>query len=194
MKSLLRISVLVAASVLGGCAVVSKVETGEAVIKDKLAVQVVTPWNKFNRGMGDNTPTWTVEGIAVDALQFYVGVKNDELLAPTPTDRKGVEPVAFKSNMQPSEVVALYQKLFTRDGSSFTLNKIEPTDFIGMRGFRFEYAMVRKVDDVRLSGVAYGAVRNGELFLINYTAPRLAFFPKHIQQVEALVKSARVKG
>jgi hypothetical protein len=194
MKAFLRISVLLAASVLGGCAVVSKVDVGEAVVKGKLAVQVVTPWNKFERGMADNTPTWTVEGIAVDALQFYVGIKNDELLAPTPTDRKGVEPVAFKSSMQPSEVVALYQKLWTRDGSSFTLNKIEPADFIGMRGFRFEYAMVRKVDDVRLNGVAYGAVRNGELFLINYTAPRLAFFPRHIQQVEALVKSARVKG
>ena len=64
----------------------------------------------------------------------------------------------------------------------------------GTRGFRFEYSLTRKVDDVRLRGVAYGAVRNGELFVINYSAPRLAFFPKYAAQVEALAKTAKVKG
>ena len=76
-------AVLVA--ILCGCAAVSKVEKGEAVIKNRLAVQVVEPWNQFERGLADNTPTWTHEGITVDALQFYVGVKDGELLAPTPT-------------------------------------------------------------------------------------------------------------
>ena len=68
------------------------------------------------------------------------------------------------------------------------------TEFVGARGFRIEYSMVRKLDEVRLRGVAFGAVRNGELFLINYSAPRLAFYPKHAAGVEALARSAKVKG
>lgn len=194
MKTKLRIVSLILAALISGCAVVTKVETGEAVVKNRLTVQVSTPWNKFERGLGDNTPTWTVDGITVDALQFYVGVKDGELIAPTPTGGKGIEPLIFKAAMQPGDVVALFQGLLTRDGSAFALDKLEPAEFVGSRGFRFEYSLIRKVDDVRMRGVAYGAVRSGELFVINYSAPRLAFFPRHSAQVEVLAKSARVKS
>jgi len=194
MNTALRLSALTLAVVLAGCAAVSKVNTGETVIKNRLAVNVATAWNQFERGQADNTPTWTVEGVTVDALQFYVGIKSGELIAPTPSNRKGVAPLVFRADMQPAEVVALYQGLLTRDGSSFTLDKLEPAEFVATPGFRFEYSLTRKVDDVRLRGVAYAAVRNGELFVINYSAPRLAFFPKYIEKVETLAKSARVRG
>jgi hypothetical protein len=121
-------------------------------------------------------------------------VKDGELLAPTPTGRKGIEPLTFRAAMQPADVMVLLQSLLTRDGSSFSLDRLEATDFVGTRGFRIEYSMVRKLDEVHLRGVAFGAVRNGELFLINYSAPRLAFYPKHAAGVEALARSAKVKG
>ena len=179
---------------LAGCAAVSKVDNGEALVRSRLSVQVTEPWNQFERGLADNTPTWTHEGITVDTLQFYVGVKDGELLAPTPTGRKGIEPLTFRSAMQPADVMTLLQSLLTRDGSSFSLDRLEATEFVGARGFRIEYSMVRKLDEVRLRGVAFGAVRNGELFLFNYSAPRLAFYPKHAAGVEALARSAKVKG
>lgn len=185
---------LLAATLAGCAAVVSKVDSGEALVRNRLVVQVVEPWNQFERGLADNTPTWTHEGITVDALQFYVGVKDGELLAPTPSGRKSVEPLTFRAAMQPADVMALLQSLLTRDGSSFSLDRLEATEFVGTRGFRIEYSMVRKLDEVRLRGVAFGAVRNGELFLINYSAPRLAFYPKHAAGVEALARSAKVKG
>ncbi|CAG1016557.1 hypothetical protein BURC_01388 [Burkholderiaceae bacterium] len=189
-----RLSLLLAALVIAGCANVTKVDTGEALVRNRLAVTVASPWNQFERGLSDNTPTWTIEGITVDALQFYVGIKDGEAIAPAPAGDNKLLPLTFKSSMQPADVVALYQGLFTRDGSSFTLEKLEPAEFVGTRGFRFEYSLTRKVDDVRLRGVAYGAVRQGELFVINYSAPRLAFYPKYVGQVEALAKTARVKG
>jgi hypothetical protein len=187
------LAVLLAAT-LAGCAAVSKVDKGEALIRSRLTVQVTEPWNQFERGLADNTPTWTHEGITVDTLQFYVGVKDGELLAPTPTGRKGIEPLTFRAAMQPADVMTLLQSLLTRDGSSFSLDRLEATEFVGARGFRIEYSMVRKLDEVRLRGVAFGAVRSGELFLINYSAPRLAFYPKHAAGVEALARSAKVKG
>lgn len=178
---------------VAGCASVSKVETGETVIRERLAVQVETPWNRFERGQADNVTTWTVEGITVDALRFYVGVQDGQPIAPTPSGSK-TAPLTFTKSMQPAEVVALYQSMLTRDGSSFTLDRIEATEFVGSKGFRFDYSLVRKVDDVRLRGVVWAAIRNGELFAIQYSAPRLAFYPKHIAKVEAIARSARVKG
>ena len=189
-----RSLVALLAVVVAGCAAVSKVDSGEALIRNRLVVQVANPWNQFERGLADDTPTWTHEGITVDALQFYVGVRDGALLAPTPSGRKGVEPLTFRASMQPADVMALLQSLLTRDGSSFSLDRLEATEFVGARGFRIEYSMVRKLDEVRLRGVAFGAIRNGELFLINYSAPRLAFFPKHAAEVEALARSAKVRS
>ena len=194
MTSRARIAALLLVLALAGCAAVSKVETGEVLVQNRLSVQVTSPWNRFERGLAGGTTTWTVEGLFVDALQFYVGIKDGELIAPTPGGRKDVQPLTFKASMRPAEVVALYQNLLTRDGSSFTLDRIEATEFVASPGFRFEYSLVRKDDEVRLRGVAWGAVRNGELFLINYSAPRLAFFPKRAAEVEAIARSARVKG
>jgi hypothetical protein len=139
-------------------------------------------------------PTWTQDGVTVDTLRFYVALKDGELIAPTPSEPKGQAALAFKSTMQTGEVVALFEGLYSRGGSSFTLDKVEPAPFAGGTGFRFEFSSIRKADDVRLRGIAWGAVRNGELWLISYTAPRLAFFPRGLGSAEAIAKSARVKG
>ena len=181
-------------STLVGCATVTKMESGEQVINQRLLVNLSGPWNQFDQGIGGRT-SWTIDGFAVDLLQFYVGIKNGEVVRRVPTSSgREQRPVTFRSGMQPHEIVAMYQTVATADGSSFRLQKLEPADFVGVRGFRFEFEVVRKFDEVRLSGVGYGAVRNGELFAITYTAPRLGFFQRYAAQVESMAKSARVRS
>jgi hypothetical protein len=99
----------------------------------------------------------------------------------------------FRSTMQPDEIAALFEGMLTRDGSSYKLVKLEPAIFGGHKGFRFEFSLIRKYDNVQLSGVGYGAVSKGELFAIVYMAPRLAFFARHAASVENMARSARVK-
>ncbi len=178
---------------LAGCAQVSHVASGDITLKERLVVTVDKPWNQFERGMGDNTPTWTQDGITVDTLRFYVGLKDGALIAPTPSEPKGQKPLAFKSTMQASDVVGLFEGLYARGGSTFQLDKVAPVSFAGGPGFRFEFSGIRKEDDVRLRGIGWGTVRNGELFAITYTAPRLAFFDRHLSSAEAIAKSARVR-
>lgn len=196
LSSAVTAAVLAAATVavLAGCAQVTAVATGETVVADRLVVQVPTPWNQFASGLGDNRPTWTLEGVAVDALRFYVGIKDGELIAPTPGSPSGVRPLAFKSTMGTTEIVDLFQALWTRDGSVFTLDRVGPAEFAGGPGFRFEYTLVRKQDEVRLGGVAWGTVRDGQLHLVVYTAPRLGFFARGLPGAEAVVKSVRLRG
>jgi hypothetical protein len=176
-----------------GCAQVSHVATGDVVIKERLTVKVDKAWNQFGSGFGENVPTWTQDGFTVDALRFYVGMKDGDLLAPTPSEPKGTKALAFKSTMQTADIVALFEGLYSRGGSSFTLDRVEPQAFAGGSGFRFEFSSVRKFDDVRLKGIAWGTVRNGELTVITYTAPRLAFFDRHVKSAEAIAGSARLR-
>jgi len=96
--------------------------------------------------------------------------------------------------MQPDEIVALFEGMLTRDGSEFKLVKLEPAVFGGVKGFRFEYAVTRKTDNVVLLGIGYSAVSKGELFALVYQAPRLTFFSRHKHRVEQIARSARVKA
>lgn len=182
-----------AALLAAGCAQVSHVASGDVTLKDRLVVTVDKPWNQFEGGLNDGVPTWTQDGFTVDALRFYVGLKDGALLAPTPSEPKGSKPLAFKAGMQPTEVVALFESLYSRDGSSFTLDRLTPQPFAGQPGFRFEFSSVRKTDEVPLKGIGWGSVRGGELFVVTYTAPRLSFFDRHVASAEAIVKSARIR-
>ena len=178
---------------LAGCAQVSKVATGEVTVQERLSVTLERPWNQFEGAQGDGVPTWTQEGITVDTLKFYVGLKNGGLLAPTPTEPKGQAPLEFKSTMRTGEIVALFERLYSREGSTFTLDRVGPDTFADTPGFSFEFSSIRKGDDVRLRGVGWGAVHNGELFAITYTAPRLAFFPNGVASAESIARSARIR-
>lgn len=187
------LAAVAATLLIAGCAQVSHVATGEVTLKNRLVVTVDKPWNQFERGLDDATPTWTQDGITVDALRFYAGLKDGDLLAPTPAGAKAVKPLAFRASMQTAELVSLFEGLYARDGSTFTLQRVAPHPFAGGDGFRFEFASIRKNDEVHLSGVGWGAIRGGELFAITYTAPRLSFFARHLGSAEAIVKSARVR-
>jgi hypothetical protein len=177
-----------------GCAQVSQVSSGDVTLKGRLTVTLDQPWNQFENTFGEATPTWTQDGVTVDALKFYVGLKDGDLIATTPAEPKGQKPLAFKSTMQASDVVSLFEGLYSRGGSSFALERVSPHPFIGQQGFRFEFSSIRKSDEVRLRGVGWGAVRNGELFVVTYTAPRLVFFARNHVSAEAIANSARVRG
>lgn len=177
---------------LAGCASVSKVDTGEQAIGERMLVTLDGAWNHVSApGMGP-AQVWTMEGLPVDQLLVYSGIKNEELVhAAGGGNQKNF---AFRSSMQPDEVVAMFEGMLTRDGSQFRLLKLEPAAFGGEKGFRFEYSVIRRVDNAVLSGVGFGAVSKGELFALLYVAPRLAFFPRHRPRVEQIARSARLKS
>ena len=159
-----------------------------------MAVTIDSSWNQFNPAHPTPSTLWTIDGITVDSLRFYAGLKDGEVIEPNTVHAKDARPLMFKSSMHPDEIVALYQGLYSRDGSAFMLDKLEPAEFVGAKGFRFQYTVVRKLDDVKLSGIAWVAVREGQLYAMTYTAPRLAFFPRYAPRVEQIAKSARLKA
>ena len=177
---------------LAGCASVEKVESGERSLGERMLVSLDGPWNKVSAPDREPAVVWTMEGRPVDELLIYSGIKNEQVIHATAmgANRKNF---AFRSGMQPDEIVAMFEGMLTRDGSTFKLVKLAPADFGGAKGFRFEYALTRKIDNVQLSGLGFGTVSNGELFALLYQAPRLAFFPRHQPRVEQMARSARIK-
>jgi hypothetical protein len=185
---------LLVAALLGGCAAVVKVGPGDTVVADRLAVPTDAAWNQM-RGQFSGTnaaAVWTTEGLTIDQLAFYVGVKDGDALAQS--NGKEQRPLNFKSGMQGHEIAALFEALHTRDGSSYKVDKLEAATFLGQRGWRVQFSAVRKFDDVKLSGSVWATVRDGQLFAMSFAAPTLAFYPRLAPKVEKLAADARLKG
>lgn len=179
---------------LGGCVTTTKIDSGERKIGDRLNVVLDGAWNQIS-APGINGPhreTWTMEGLAVDQLLIYSGLRDGEAIHPDSAAYSDKKHFIFRADMQPEQVVSLFEGMLTRDGSSFRLKKLEPSTFGGGRGFHFEYALIRKTDNVELAGSASAVVNHNELFAIVYQAPQLVFFPRHAARVANMMRSARL--
>lgn len=178
--------------ILAACATPSfvRVNDGDTSIGQRLVVRSDGGWNTFEGGAGSGFPTWTVDGYLVDSLRFYADIKDGQ---PLVAAGDGKRP-PFRASMRPHEIVALFEGLFAGGGSVFTLDKLEPAEFLGGKGFRFEFQLLRKDDSVRLRGLAHGAVHNGQLYAIVFMAPRLTFYDRHLPRAMKVIESARLKG
>jgi hypothetical protein len=185
-----RTLLVAAAGLASACANVAKVSTGENLVGDRVMLKLDAAWNQVNAGQRKSV-LWTQDGIPLDALEFWVGIKDGDALAEVTRDKR---PLNFKAGMAPHELVALFEGLYGHDGSTFKLLKLAPADFLGGKGIRFEYEVLRKADDVATLGVAWALVQGNELFAMTFTAPRLGFFARHLPKVEQAAASARLKG
>lgn len=186
-----KIFVLVLVLFLAACASVSEVKTGENNLGDRLKLTLDGPWNQINAPNIGPAQLWTMEGITLDEMLIYTGLKDGQPVHAQGRD-SNAKNFIFHSKMEPSEIVGLFEGMLTRDNSTFKLTKLEPENFGGLKGFHFEYSLIRKGDNVQLSGMGYGTVSKGELFAIIYQAPRLTFFPRHKSTIEHLASSAVV--
>jgi hypothetical protein len=175
---------------LVGCAAPAKYDPGPVTIQERLVVDA-TGWNRFDDAQPSGTEFWTVDGIALDRLRFFVAIGEGEALAkplgkrPAPT---------FRAAMSPHEIVELYEAFTTEDASSFRLARLAPARFAGREGFRFEFELTRRMDSMLLRGVGYGAVADARLYMMIYSAPRQHFFAEHLPAAEAAAQSARIVG
>jgi hypothetical protein len=186
-----RLVCAVALLALAGCASVSKIESGDQDLGERLVVHLDGAWNQVSAPSMGPARIWTMEGLPIDRLMIYSGLKDGEAVH-AETGGSGSKTFRFRSTMQPDQLVALFEGMLTRDKSQFTLRKLEPSSF-GGKGIRFEYSLLRKVDNVQLSGVGYACVSKGELFAILYQAPRLTFFSRNQDRVDHMARAARLK-
>jgi hypothetical protein len=193
----LRALLPLAALALAACAPMAMVVPGPATVRDDFSVNVDASWNRLTfPGIVYMAPgaseIWTAEGIPLDVLAFYIGVREGDSLGRVL--ERGAKPLPpFRASMTPHEITELYELLVTQDGSAFKLERLAPQPFGGVEGFRFEFSLTRRRDSLALSGVGYGAVAGGGLTLMTFAAPKLHYYAKLLPRVEAIAASARIK-
>lgn len=194
-----RIITIVLAALLAACTTIAKVE-GDQVVNNKLSVTVPAAWNKVTDPW-ENEPydIWTQEGIPLDHLRLWAGVKSGKALVAKPTiifrapGEKDPRYPTFTTGLPPDKLVSLFEALYANEGP-VKVTRVEPVVFAGQKGVRFEFTLARRADDLTLNGVGWAAEHNEELYAATFAAPRLTFFPKLLPMAEAVVKTARIKG
>lgn len=189
MKTLLSVLLL---ALLAGCATVKKVDSGTHSVGERLSISIDGDWNHLDFPSIKPAQVWTMEGLSIDEFLIYSGIKDGQAMHPENAAGDKKRNFVFRSSMPTEEIVSMFEGVLSREDTAFKLLKLEPYRFAGRGGFRFEYERIRKVDNVQLRGVAFGAVDKGELFALVYQAPRLTFFPRHLARVEAIAKSAAI--
>jgi len=180
--------------VLCACGTVRKVEPGAVKLGERMTVDIPKAWNHFDFPVAApaQAQLWTTEGLAIDSLTIYYGLRDSQTLS-NQTPQGGKKPLVFKSNMKNEEIAATIEGLLTQDGSTFKTIKFEPANLDGRRGFKLEFEKIRAEDHVQLRGLAYAATDKGELFALVYQAPRLTFYPRQKAQIEAIAASVKIR-
>ncbi|MBC3932215.1 hypothetical protein [Undibacterium curvum] len=176
------------------CVTTTKIDAGPRNIGEHLQLNLSGAWNQINvSGMnGPHAETWTMEGLAIDKLNIYSGLNENETIHPGSDAARDKKNYVFKASLQPEQIVALFEGSLTRDGSTFKLLKLQPTLFGGVKGFHFEYAVIRKIDNVEILGTANVAISRNQLYAMVYQAPKLVFYSRHIERVNQIMQSARI--
>jgi hypothetical protein len=175
---------------VSGCSSISLVDQAPVHIGDALVVAGSAHWNRLEPDAdADADEAWTAEGVTLDMLLFYAGIADgDALGARADKDKLPV----FRAGMLAHDIVDLYEAMVARDGGAFRLERLAPAAFGGAQGFLFEHRTTPRTG-AALRGRAYGAVVDGRLYLISYTAPEGHFYAKHLAAVEAIAASARIR-
>lgn len=194
---------LALALALAACTTISRMD-GEQVINDRLVVQVPGAWNKVSDPWdADPFDTWTQEGIPLDNLRFWGGLRPGQTLvsrevgfsrAPDAKDRRTP---TFRAGLGTENLVALFEQVYAHAGT-VTITKVEPAVFAGQKGVRFEFALARRSDDLDMQGVVWLAVRSDrtwgeELYAASFVAPKLSFYQRLLPMAEQVVRTAHIR-
>ena len=181
------------AVLLSSCIGMARVGPGDVAIRDKLVAKLDSAWNRFDGPGTGKSELWTTDGLTLDVLRFFVGIQDGEPLLEV-RDAKDKQVPRFRAAMQPQEIVELFDTVMSQGGNRFRLDRLAPAAFAGGNGFRFDYGLIRKGDEVELKGFAYAIVRDKQLTLVFFQAPKLYYYAKNAERAEAVARSVRFKG
>ena len=194
MSVLRRVAVLACALLLSSCAVYSLVQPGGRVtIANGLSVEPGKAWNHMYDILEANVYVWTMDGPLLNTLGFVAGLENGASILRTPTSAQPM-PV-FRSTMGPSEVAELFEASLMRtaeNGAMVRTTRLRPATFAGRPGFRFDFTFIDQADDVERRGIAAGTIHEGRLYLIFFHGARMHYFPRHLDEAEGIIRSARI--
>lgn len=165
---------------------------GERVEMGFYSVDPQIEWNRAYYTVGE---TWTIDGYGLQSLRFIVVPDGQSLSQKRSAFGKVLPPdektPVFRKSMTPNEVQEFFVETLAQNGwTKIKPAKLAPAKFGSLPGFRYSFSMLNG-NGLEFKGLAYGVMKDDELYLIVYTGTRLHYFPRYEKDVEKLFASIR---
>lgn len=158
----------------------------------------VTPkreYNRIPRGFYDirEEENWTLNGPILDSISFVGGLKDGKAIVRQRKKDDRQVPV-FRANMTPPEIVSMIESLYRiRAGAAeFGTTGLKPATFLGRPGFQLDYDYL-DTNEIKRRGRSYGAVVNGELYMMLLDAARSNYFGAAVADFDAMARGAALR-
>lgn len=167
-----------------------------AVANSKITVTPLREYNRLPRGFYDirEEENWTLNGPILDSISFIGGLKDGKAIVRQRKKDDRQVPV-FRSNMTPPEIVAMIESLYRiRAGAAeFGMTGLKPANFLGRPGFQLDYDYLDQ-NEIKRRGRSYGAVIDGQLYMMLLDAARSNYFGAAVADFDAMARSASLRG
>jgi hypothetical protein len=158
--------------------------------KGRMKVTPSSDWNRSSLRPSNRSESWTKDGISLNELTFFAGIKPGETIF-----RQGYEIdqklPKFKAEMLPTDLVEIFEasNRLLLQSSVFKVELTEPAKLGKHSAVRFRYTYAVQDEELPRKGEAVAAVVGGELYLVNFVAPSLHFFDRDIDEVRRIVET-----
>ena len=188
-----RIAIVIACLALSGCATPAYKDITAAqtvAVGDGITVAPQIEWGQANMA-GFRGTLWTVDGVGLDALLFFIGYPGRPLI-----EMNGAKQnlQLYQSTMLPDDVMEFTASNFASVGFlQVKTNNLRPASFGTAKGFRFDMAFTDK-NGLEMKGMALACQRNGRMDMIVFTAPAEYYFSHYAPTVDRIFASVQVAG
>lgn len=162
--------------------------------KGAMTVKPDTEWNRWSRRPSNKGEVWTKDGLYLNQLSFFGKIANGETIY---KDRKKKDrPLpAFKSDMLLPDVAELFQSNFSieHDITQFEVTEIVPAKLGGVDGLKLTYDYALPGERLQRRGEARMVIHKGQLYIVNFAAPKLHYFDHDIAEVRGMMDRVVLK-
>jgi hypothetical protein len=191
-KLLAAVALILACAATPALAGWKLIQAGRPFAVNAITLMPTSDWNRAGGRLGKYGVALTHDGFGLDALEIFSGVApGDPLYRKRSTKRYPVP--TFERGMLLPDLAQLFERSFRMEHqlTDFTVEKVVPADFGGHRGLSLRYRYSLPQDNLSRLGAARMAVVGGRLYVANFHAPRLHYFPSRIAEIETMLESAR---
>ena len=152
---------------------------------------VVTPESAWLQVNGKD-PFWTQDGVGLDELHFYIGVKDGQPLIQVPGAGKD-DLGKYRATMLPNDVADLFVATLGKAGfQNVRAERLRPCPFGNITGFCFDLSLANG-DGLSMRGRAMAGKLPDQLDLLFFVAPSEYYFDTVSASADQIFSSVQVK-
>jgi len=157
-----------------------------------MTVMPGTDWNQASARPGKQGVTWTHDGFELNQFDLFSAVPSGQTVYADKDKKRNPMP-RFEGTMLLIESGDFFERVFRARSQAVEFVRVSevPSKLSGHAALEMRYGYVTPDSPLRRQGFARLTVVDGRLYVLNYTGPSLHYFEDGLQEVVAVMDSAK---